>query len=91
MEELEQQACFIMRGFRLIYLPSLGTRQMLERRCNLSPRLAHMGSYVSEHLPPRESMESGSEERQFNAAGSQHKPRKDAVGIQDSTMSLNLF
>ena len=90
-EELEQQAYFIMRGCRLIYLSSLYTRQMLERRCNLSPRLAHMGNYVSEHLSPRESTESCSEERQFNTAGSQHKPRKDAVGMQDNTMLLNLF
>lgn len=64
---------------------------MLERRCSLSPRLAHMGNYVSEDLPPRESAESRSAERQFNTAGSPHKAGKDAEGIQDSTTILSLF
>lgn len=74
-----------------IYLSSSCITQMLGTRCNLSPRLAHMGHYVSEHLPPSESMESHSEEWQFNTAGSQCKPRKDAVRIQDSSTILNLF
>lgn len=50
-----------------------------------------MGNYVSEPLLPRGIMESHSEEWQFNTAGSQQKPRKDAVGVQDSAMLLNLF